>query len=87
MYKLVFDDKAIEQLEKFPKLVRKRVFNKLQSTKGNPRRFFERLEGRPEYKLRVGDYRVIADIIDEKIMILVLYVGHRKKIYKIESFD
>ena len=53
MYKLVFDDKAIEQLEKLPKLVRKRIFNKLQSTKENPRRFFEKLEGRPEYKLRV----------------------------------
>lgn len=82
MYKLVFDTKAIEQLEKFPKLVRKRIFNKLQTTKENPRRFFEGLEGRPEYKLRVGDYRVIADILDEKIMILVLYVDHRKRVYK-----
>lgn len=66
MYKIIFDDKAIEQLEKFPKLLQERIFKKLQSTKENPRRFFEKLEGRSEYKLRVGDYRVIADIIDEK---------------------
>ena len=81
-YNLVFDEKAIEQLEKYPKEIRKRIFNKLQSTKNNPYHFFERLEGRPEYKLRVGNYRIIADISYKKIKILVLYIGHRKNIYK-----
>ena len=57
MFKLVFDDKAIEELEKLPKLIKERIFKKLQSTKESPHHFFEKLEGRPEYKLRVGDYR------------------------------
>ena len=69
IYNLVFDEKAIEQLDKFPKLIKERIFKKLQSTKDYPYRFFERLEGRPEYKLRVGDYRVIADISDKEIQI------------------
>jgi mRNA interferase RelE/StbE len=81
-YNLFFDEKAIEQLEKYPKEIRNRIFNKLQSTKNNPYHFFEKLEGRPEYKLRVGDYRIIADISDKKIKILVLYIGHRKNVYK-----
>jgi len=81
-YRLVFDDKAISQMEKLPKNTRKRIFNKLVDSKVNPHHFFMRLEGRKEYKLRVGDYRVIADFKDKDIQILVLYVGHRKNIYK-----
>lgn len=34
------------------------------------------------WRYRVGDYRLIADIQDEKILILILTVGHRKEIYE-----
>jgi mRNA interferase RelE/StbE len=81
-YVLIFDEKVIEKLEKFPKNIKKRILNKLEATKVNPYHFFEKLEGRPEYKLRVGDYRVIAEISNKNIQIFVLYVGHRKNIYK-----
>ena len=81
-YNLIFDEKALENLEKLPLLIKKRIFKKLQSAKDNPFHFFIRLEGRPDYKLRVGDYRIIADILEKEIKILVLYVGHRKNIYK-----
>lgn len=80
-YQLVFDDKAIEQLEKLPKNISRRIFKKLQQTKTNPHRYFEKLEGRPEYKLRIGDYRTITDISDKEIQILILYIGHRKNVY------
>ena len=62
MFEVIFDDKAIDFLTKLPKELRKRIYNKVISTKGNPFRYFERLEGRVDYKLRVGDYRVVADI-------------------------
>ena len=81
-YKLIFDEKAIDFLEKLPPLLKERIFRKLQTTKENPFHFFEKLTGRSEFKLRVGDYRVIADISEKEIQILVLYVGHRKNIYK-----
>ncbi len=44
MYKLIFDEKAIELLEKFPKLVKERIFKKLQSTKENPHHFLKSLK-------------------------------------------
>ena len=81
-YNLIFDEKALENLERLPLLIKKRIFKKLQFAKDNPFHFFIRLEGRPDYKLRVGDYRIIADILEKEIKILVLYVGHRKNIYK-----
>ncbi len=62
MYELIFDYDAIEFLNKLPKEIKKRIFNKILGTKENPLHFFERLTDRYDYKLRVGDYRVIADI-------------------------
>lgn len=36
-----------------------------------------------QWRYRVGDYRLIAEIQDEKIIILILSVGHRSDVYKI----
>ena len=83
MYELILDSKAVEFLEKAEKDLCKRIWNKIISTKENPHHFFERLIGREDYKLRIGDYRVIADIDDNKKKIEVTLIGHRKKIYKI----
>ena len=82
MYELIFDDEAIEFLNKLPKDVRQRIFNKIVSTKENPLRFFERLTGRGDYKLRVGDYRAIADIDPGNAMVKITFLGHRKNVYK-----
>jgi mRNA interferase RelE/StbE len=81
MYTVIFDDKAIEFLEKLDKNNRERIFNKIMSTKKDPFHFFEKLTKKELYKLRVGDYRVIADISKNEIKILVLLIGHRKNIY------
>ena len=82
MYQLIFDEETTDFLSKLPKLIRERIFNKIVSTKENPFRFFERLKGREDYKLRIGDYRVIADIDRNTRRIEVTVVGHRKDIYK-----
>jgi len=81
MYKIIFDNKAFEFLEKLDKKNRERIFNKIMSTKEDPFHFFEKLTKRDLYKLRVGDYRVLADISKNEIKILVLLIGHRKNIY------
>ncbi len=81
-FELTFDNEAIDFLNTLPKEMRQRIFRKLQSTKSDPFRFFERLEGRDEYKLRIGDYRAIADIDQRKHTISVLLIGHRKNVYK-----
>lgn len=35
-----------------------------------------------EWRYRVGDYRIIAEIMDDRIVILVLSIGHRSDVYK-----
>ena len=42
----------------------------------------KRLQGRPEYKLRVGDYRVLYEFNVQSSRIYLHYVGHRREIYK-----
>ncbi|MGM5487747.1 MAG: type II toxin-antitoxin system RelE family toxin [Nanobdellota archaeon] len=82
MYELVFDEKVLQYLEKLPKNISKRIFKKLQDTKEKPHHYFVKLTDRSEYKLRVGDYRVIADIEENKLIIYVIHVDHRKNVYK-----
>lgn len=81
-YSIVFDEDSINYLNILPKDIAKRVYNKIISTKINPFYFFKKLEGRRGYKLRVGDYRVIADINVTELKIEITYIGHRKNVYK-----
>ncbi|MFC1752572.1 type II toxin-antitoxin system RelE/ParE family toxin [Thermoproteota archaeon] len=75
---ITFDEKAIDCLEKLPKDTGARILLKIISTKKNPFHFFERLSGSRNYKLRIGDYRVIADIDKD---IRIIFIGHRKNVY------
>jgi mRNA interferase RelE/StbE len=81
-YELIFDREAVEFLESCQKNLRERIFNRITAAKENPFHFFERMEGRQDYKLRVGDYRVIADINRSIGRIEVTLIDHRKNIYK-----
>ena len=82
MYTVFYDEEALQNLEKLEKKIRKRIFEKISSTKENPFHYFERLTGRSEYKLRVGDYRIIVDIDEKTKKISILFIDHRKNIYK-----
>jgi mRNA interferase RelE/StbE len=78
--KIVYDADAQSMLKKLPRTISKRILNKLEQTMADLHHYFEKLTGRTEYKLRVGNYRVIAFLSQE--MIYVWLVDHRKRIYK-----
>lgn len=80
MHEITFDKQAIEFLNKLPLEIKERIYNKIILAKINPYHFFERLKERKCYKLRIGDYRVIADINEYKIEIIL--IGRRKNIYE-----
>jgi mRNA interferase RelE/StbE len=82
VYSINFDPEALEFLEKSEKEIRVRIYNKIMDTKENPFHYWERLTGRKDYKLRIGDYRAIADINQNSKLIEVTLIGHRKNIYK-----
>jgi mRNA interferase RelE/StbE len=81
-WELAFDEAAVEALGKLPKDVRERIFRKLVASKEDPFRYFKRLAGRPDCSLRVGDWRVIADLDAGAERIEVTLIGHRRNVYE-----
>ncbi len=84
-WKIRLNPKTEKDLQKLDKTVQKRIFkylNKL-TTVENPRLFGKALQGDLQglWRYRVGDYRLICQILDAEITILVIKVGHRKNIY------
>ncbi len=61
--------------------VARRVVRKLEQASEDPARFFTRLVGADEYRLRIGDYRLLAALVHETKTILVERVEHRSRIY------
>ena len=82
MYEVLFTNKAERQLKKLEKLIQQRIVTALERARIRPETHFQKLVGDKAYKLRAGDYRIIADILKDKLVILVLKAGHRRNIYK-----
>jgi mRNA interferase RelE/StbE len=82
MYELIYSKKALKYLNKLPKDIQERIIKTLERCRVRPHAFVKRLVSEQFFKLRVGDYRVIADINKNQLRILVIKIGHRKKIYK-----
>lgn len=76
--------KAAKEIDRLPPKIRERILRKLKfySLQENPFKYTEKIKDSMfgEYKFRIGDYRAIFDVEDNKIVILK--VGHRKDIYK-----
>ncbi len=82
MYDVIFSKKFEQQLKKLEKGLQQRITSGIERTRIRPHSYFQRLVGMETYRLRIGDYRIIADLDGEKLVILVLEVGHRKNVYK-----
>ncbi|MFT7615549.1 MAG: mRNA interferase RelE/StbE [Candidatus Woesearchaeota archaeon] len=82
MYDLFYSQKAEKSLLKLPTQIQKRILAGLERARVRPQAHFERLVGMKVYKLRVGDYRIIADIHTGELRILVIEIGNRRNIYK-----
>jgi len=85
-YKLIFSERAIKQLKKLDKHIYSLIIGWLEKNiEGceNPRIHGKGLtENRSgQWRYRIGDYRIICEIIDEEVIVLVLEIGHRKSIY------
>jgi mRNA interferase RelE/StbE len=82
-----FKRSALKQLEVIDPVTRERVLAFLRDRLApliNPRRLGERLQGkayRGIWKYRVGDYRILAEVKDDVLTILVVEIGHRRGMF------
>lgn len=82
-YRVEFEKRAQKTLKKMDKHQAHIIMGWIQKNLvngTNPRQYGKGLTG--AWRYRVGDYRLIADINDKTVTILILEIGHRKDIYK-----
>lgn len=85
MYSITFTNSAKKDLKNLPYDVQDRIREELEEIRGDPRMHVKPLEissGIPTYTLRVGKYRVLMNIIRSQLIIRVVGIGLRKKVYK-----
>lgn len=81
IYSVEFTQTAEKQLCKLEANIQERIIEVLERIKIRPFHFTKRKEGTDYFILRIGEYRAVLDINQQKSIIYVLEVGHRKNIY------
>ena len=81
-YRIEFKRSAAKVLKKLPKSDRRRIRDKIDSFANNlPDPAATKMKGdNPFHRARVGDYRIIYEIQEDTLVILVLKIGHRKEV-------
>jgi len=86
MWKIEWDSQALKDAKKLDRNARKKIVEYLEKrvlASQNPYQFGKPLKGNKAgiWRYRVGDYRILCQIEDQVLVILVIAVGHRKDIY------
>lgn len=83
-YTVTIAPAAERQLRKFDPQVRRRVQAAIELLSANPRppKAIQLVGGAGEWRVRTGNYRVIYEIHDDQLIVLVLRVGHRRDLHE-----
>jgi len=82
MFKVLFTDRAKKDLFQLQSDTAKQIKQRLKYFSENPLNYAKKLKETTlgTFRFRVGDYRIIFDLVEDKI--IILRIGHRKDIYK-----
>jgi len=82
----MFDIFLTAESKKFLKKLNKedaaRIISSIERCRVRPYHYVKKLVSSPYFRLRVGKYRVILDIKNKNLVIIVVEIGHRRNIYK-----
>lgn len=81
MYAIHYTPTAEKYITKLDKHLQERILSALERARLQPEHYFVKLSGWNEYRMRVGDFRIIADIQKNVLVILVVRVGKRENVY------
>ena len=78
MYTIIYSPSSLKQLEKLENNIRERILTAIERLRIRPESCdIKKLIGMQGYRFRVGDYRIIFDMEKDKLIILILQMGHR----------
>ncbi len=82
-YRVLIKPSAAKELESVPTKDRRRLATKIKLLGSNPLPpGCEKLSGLERYRIRQGNYRVLYEIQDDVLIVLVVKIGHRKNVYR-----
>jgi mRNA interferase RelE/StbE len=83
-YNIEYTPRAGRDFKKLDKAIQRQILPKIEGLAKNPRPHgAEKLEGEENlYRIRSGDYRIIYQIQDKALLILLVRLGHRREIYR-----
>jgi mRNA interferase RelE/StbE len=81
-YKVEFRPGAVAELERIPEADQRRIVPRIEALAADPRPAGIKQLAKGIFRLRVGNYRVIYQVREESVLVLVLKVGHRKDVYR-----
>jgi mRNA interferase RelE/StbE len=82
-FQVILPKSVQKELNRLPDDMASRVLARLAGLETNPRpQDVKKLKGRDAWRIRVGDYRVIYEVRDRVLQIIVIRIGHRREIYR-----
>jgi mRNA interferase RelE/StbE len=82
-YRVILSKSVQKQIDRLPQDAAGRVIERLAGLESEPRPHdVKKLKGRPAWRIRVGDYRIIYEIDDRGLRIIVVTVGQRGDVYR-----
>jgi mRNA interferase RelE/StbE len=83
-YELVFRKSVAKDLRALPNQDVKRFMQRILSLSEDPRPAgCEKLSSQDRYRIRQGNYRIVYEIDDDRLIVLVVKVGHRRDVYRV----
>ncbi|MFC5338466.1 type II toxin-antitoxin system RelE family toxin [Leucobacter denitrificans] len=83
-YEITYARSALKTLRKIDRKTAQRILRAIDALASDPHPLgCKQLKGGSgEMRIRIGDYRVVYDVIDAEVVVLVLRIGHRREVYR-----
>lgn len=82
-YELVFKKSVAKDLRDFPNQDVERIMQRIQALAEDPRPAgCEKLSTQERYRIRQGSYRIVYEIEDHRLVVMIVRIGHRRDVYR-----
>jgi len=82
-FKLLFKTSVAKDLRKLPRKDVKKILQRIDALAENPRApGCKKLSAQEVYRIRQGAYRIIYEILDDAIVVLIVKLAHRSRVYR-----
>ena len=83
-YKIEYTRPAEKQLFDIQKIDQKKIAKRIEKLQDDPLpQGHEKLKGNEDiYRIRQGDYRILYSVFENKLVVLVVKIGHRREVYR-----